>query len=69
MKGATVLVATAGLLVVNSEATRLVQRDRAPAVVGFGIQRKAVSNPVKRDQLRQRRSTKTVLETLDNEVR
>ena len=50
----------------------LPQRDASPAVVGLGIQRRDVKDPIARDSLRKRnplRKRQTVSETLDNEVR
>lgn len=49
----------------SSAATHLFQRNPSPAVIRLGTQRKAVSDPVKRDTLRRRQ---TVTQTLDNGV-
>ena len=64
----SLLLSAAALLVSGSSALRLVKRDGTPSVVGLGIQRKPVADPVKRDRLRKRQSS-TVTVTLDNEVR
>ncbi len=68
MKGLSIITLTAGLLSATSEAIQLVQREAAPAVLGLAIERNAVSDPFARDGLRRRQNTKTVMETLDNEV-
>ncbi len=68
MRALSICAVTAGLLSATSEAIQLVQRDVAPAVLGLAIQRKAVLDPFARDGIRRRQNTKTVTETLDNEV-
>ena len=68
MRGAAAVAVAAGILVAGSEALQLVKRDASPAVIGLGIQRKSVASHTARDRLR-RRQSKTVSETLDNEVR
>lgn len=57
----------AALFITTSTTLQLVRRDGAPAVVGLGIQRKSVKDPVARDRLR-RRQAEPVSVTLDNEV-
>ncbi|KAI9677618.1 MAG: hypothetical protein M1817_006572 [Caeruleum heppii] len=61
----SILLAVAALLV-SSDALHLEKRTANPAVVALDIQRKAVSDPVRRDRLR-RRQENTVTVNLDNE--
>ena len=68
MKVFSIFGVTAGLLSATSEAIKLVQRDAAPAVLSLAIERKALVDPLARDGIRRRQNTKTVTETLDNEV-
>jgi len=65
MKGTSLIVLTAGLLLSSTQALQLVRRDAHPAVIGLDIQRRNVGHPVKRDL--QRRAG-TVSEILANEV-
>lgn len=68
MRGISLFAATAGLLTAGSQAIRLAERNTVPAVVGLDIERRDVFDPLARDGLRRRQNTKTVTETLDNEV-
>jgi hypothetical protein len=65
MKGTSLIVLAAGLLLSSTQALQLVKRDALPAVIGLDIQRRNVGPPVKRDL--QRRAG-TVSEILANEV-
>jgi hypothetical protein len=65
MKGTSLIVLAAGLLLSSTQALQLVRRDAHPAVIGLDIQRRNVGHPVKRDL--QRRAG-TVSEILANEV-
>ena len=68
MKSFSLLAVLAGLTL-STQAIQLVKRDAVPRVLGMEIERREVQNPVKRDQARRRkRQSKTVSETLDNEV-
>ncbi len=61
------LVIVAGMMSRCSEGLALSKRSDGPArVVGLPIQRREVSDPVKRDRIRRRGGT--VSENLDNEV-
>lgn len=66
MRGSTVITVATGLLS-TSRAIQLVERDTAPNIPRLDIQRKYVADPVAHD-VRRRASSKTVQETLDNEV-
>jgi hypothetical protein len=67
MRGSKALAIATGLLSTCTSAIELHKRnDGPPRVVGFPIERRAVSNPVVRDNLRRRANTVQV--TLDNEV-
>ena len=66
MKGITIAALAAGVLATGSNAIHLIKKDAAPAVVGLSIERRVVADPVKRDRLRRRQTSKTVLQTLDN---
>ena len=67
MRGSTVLTVAAGLLA-TAQAIHLVERDATPNLPRLDIQRKYVADPVAHD-LQRRASSKTVQETLDNEVK
>ena len=73
MKISIVTAIVAGLVVTNVAGLSILpQRDASPAVVGLGIQRRDVKDPIARDSSRKRNSLRkrqTVSETLDNEVR
>lgn len=67
MKSLVSLALAAGLLAVPTSAINLHKRTDGPArVVGLPIERRSVSDPVARDQLRRRSNTVQV--SLDNEV-
>ena len=66
MRGVTVLAIATGLLS-TSQAIHLVKRESSSNVPRINIQRKYVADPVAHD-LRRRGSSKTVQETLENEV-
>jgi RNase P protein component len=67
MRTTTIIVAAVGILSGCTEAIQLQRRtDGPPRVVGFDVERRAVSNPLKRDRIRRRSNTVTA--TLDNEV-
>ena len=69
MRISTAAAAAVALLTTASSTLHLLPRDGPAAVINLNINRKHVQNPVKRDQLRLRqRQSKTVSETLDNEV-
>ncbi|GAB7354857.1 hypothetical protein MBLNU459_g5233t1 [Dothideomycetes sp. NU459] len=63
------VLALAATSIIGTQALTVGKRtDRAPKVVEYEIQRKQVSNIIKRDQNRlRRRQTKTITEKLDNE--
>lgn len=65
MKNSWVWLAT--LAVPALGKLNLVQRD-VPSVVDMSIQRKDVSDPVARDQIRRSKRSTTVSQALDNEV-
>ncbi|PQE22314.1 eukaryotic aspartyl protease protein [Rutstroemia sp. NJR-2017a WRK4] len=66
MRTSTIIVAAVGILSGCTEAIQLQRRtDGPPRVVGFDVERRAVSNPLKRDRIRRRSNTVTA--TLDNE--
>jgi hypothetical protein len=65
MKGTSLIVLAAGLLLSSTQSLRLVRRDTNPAVIGLDIQRRNVDHPVKRDLPRR---AGTVSEILANEV-
>lgn len=68
MKSLALLAVVAGLAVSTADAIQLVKKD-VPRVIGMDIVRKQVLNPRERDRDRLRkRQSKTVTETLDNEV-
>ena len=67
MRTSTAAIIAITLLTTATSALHLVPRDSPAAVVNLHINRKHVQDPAKRDQLR-RRQTKTVSQTLDNEV-
>lgn len=72
MRGIVLALAAALSLLSTTEALDLVKRS-APAVVGFEIERKHVSNPLERDNIRrgwkrQQEQGDWVLQDLDNEV-
>lgn len=65
MKLTAIAAVAVGALTTGTGALQLAKRTDGPArVVGMGIQRKEVADPVQRDRLRKR--GKTVSETLDN---
>ncbi|KAA6407168.1 MAG: acid protease [Lasallia pustulata] len=66
MRGSTVLTVATGLLS-TAQAIHLVERDATPDLPRLDIHRKHVADPVAHD-LQRRASSKTVQETLDNEL-
>lgn len=66
MRASAVITVATGLLS-TSQAIQLVERNATPNIPRLDIQRKYVADPVAHD-IRRRASSKTVQESLDNEV-